>query len=110
VLVGVERAHRDVRQIDVEQRDIAGGGHVVVDDVGQPHQVVGKARSHAAAALWMPPVLHVAFDELPRRCAQNVLSSDVRIGVHERHHVLQLISEAVSSARLVERRPRPHAA
>ena len=35
--------------------------------VGQPQQIVGHSRAHAAARGRMPPVLHVAFDKLARR-------------------------------------------
>ena len=35
---------------------------------------------------------------------------DARLGVHERHAVLQLVSKPVRAARLVQRRPRPHSA
>ena len=83
---------------------------VVRDGVGQPEQVVGDARAHAAARRRVPPVLHVALDELPRRGAQEVLARELGLRHGERHHVLQLVAEAVGAARLVERRARPDAA
>ena len=49
----------------------------------------------------MPPVLHVALDELPRRRAQQVRATQVRPRVQQRQHVLQLIAEAKGAARLV---------
>src|ERR1700728_3315417 len=58
----------------------------------------------------MPPVLHVAFDELPARGAQQMFASDGAFRYRHRHHVLQLIAETVGSAELIERGPRPDAA
>ena len=55
-------------------------------------------------------MLHVAFDELPRGGAQEMLARDLRLRHAQRHHVLKLIAKAVRAARLVEGRPRPHAA
>ena len=56
----------------------------------------------------MPPVLHVAFDELTRRSAQDVRARDARFRVHERHRVLKLIAEAERAAALIESRTPPH--
>ena len=36
----------------------------------QPQQIVGTARAHAHAGFRMPPVLHVALDELPAAAAE----------------------------------------
>ena len=58
----------------------------------------------------MPPVLHVAFDELAPGAAQELLAQQLRLGVHERHRVLQLVAEAERSARLVVAAARPEAA
>jgi hypothetical protein len=41
----------------------------------------------------MPPVEHVPCLELVPCRAQNVLSRELRRGVQQRHHVLQLIAE-----------------
>jgi hypothetical protein len=49
----------------------------------------------------MPPVLHIAFRELPRRAQQQVLSGERRLRVDERHHVLQLVAESERAPRLV---------
>ena len=83
--------------------DVAG------DDVGQPEQVVGDPRAHAAPAGRVPPVLDVALDELPGRGAQQVLARQPGRGDHQRQHVLQLIAESVGAAGLIEGRARPHA-
>src|SRR5438874_723886 len=58
----------------------------------------------------MPPVLDIAFHELSRGRAQDVVPCEVGRGVHEGHHVLQLVAEAVSAARLIKGRATPDAA
>ncbi len=60
--------------------------------------------------LRQPPVLDVAFDELPRRRPQQVLAGQRRARGGERHAVLQLVAEAVGAARLVEGGAGPDAA
>ena len=55
-------------------------------------------------------MLHVAFDELPARGTQKMLSRDAAFRDRHGHHVLQLIAETVGSAELIERGPRPDAA
>ena len=44
---------------------VAGHAHVLVHHERQPGQIVREARAHAAPGMRMPPVLHVAFQELP---------------------------------------------
>ena len=58
----------------------------------------------------MPPVLDIAFDELPGGAAQQVLAHQRRFRVHERHHVLQLVAEPEGATRLVRSAARPQAA
>ncbi len=58
----------------------------------------------------MPPVLHVAVAELVRRAAQQVLAGEARLGMDQRHDVLQLVAEAESAARLVMAAAPPKAA
>ncbi len=55
-------------------------------------------------------MLHVAFFELARGRPQYLIAGNLRLCVNERAHVLQLVSKPVSAARLIEGRPRPHAA
>ena len=55
-------------------------------------------------------MLHIAFHELPRGRAQDVLASQVWRGVHESHDILQLVSEPVSAARLIKGRAAPDSA
>ena len=59
---------------------VARDAHVLIDDVGEPDEVVREARAHAAPGVRVPPVLHVALDELPRaprsrRCARATAGS-----------------------------------
>src|SRR5688572_20554406 len=42
---------------------------VVRDGIGQPEQVVRDFCTHAPAGGWVPPVLNISFQELPRRGA-----------------------------------------
>jgi hypothetical protein len=49
----------------------------------------------------MPPVLDVAFDELPGRGLDQVRATEVRPRVEEREHVLQLIAEPERAAGLI---------
>src|ERR1700694_4366618 len=58
----------------------------------------------------MPPMLDIAFAELTRRAAQQVLAREARLGVDERHRVLQLVAEAERGAGLVAPAARPQAA
>ena len=91
-------------------RGVAGGAHVLGDHERQPQQIVGAAAAQAAAGRLVPPVLHVAFDELPAGGAQQVLARQVRPRQQQRHHVLQLIAEAEGAARLVVAGARPEPA
>ena len=67
-------------------------------------------RAHAAAGRRMPPVLHVAFAELMRGGAEQMLAGEGRLGMHQRHRVLQLIAEAEGAAGLIKAGARPEPA
>ena len=54
-------------------------------------------------------MLHVAFAKLARGGAQQCSRTRSRFGMHQRHHVLQLIAEPERAARLIERRCAPTA-
>ena len=58
----------------------------------------------------MPPVLHVAFEELARRAAQQVLARERGSACTSAIDVLQLVAEAEGAARLVVAAARPQAA
>src|SRR5262245_54321058 len=94
----------------IKNRIVARGTNVVRSNKGEPEEIVGDSRADAGARLWMPPVLHIAFHELPCGRAQNVLASQVWRSVHESHDILQLISKPVSAARLIKSRTAPKSA
>ena len=58
----------------------------------------------------MPPMLHVAFAELMRRGAQQMLARQRRFGMHQRHHILQLVAEAKCAAGLIKASAAPETA
>src|SRR5713101_427326 len=58
----------------------------------------------------MPPVLDIAFDKLPRGRSQDVAACNLGRGMHEGHYVLQLVTEAVSAARVIKGRAAPNPA
>ena len=111
-LVRVRRQQRrlEERRALVQHADVAGRADVLRDDVGQPQQIVGAARPQAAAARLVPPVLDVAFDELPAGGAEQMRPGEIRPRQQQRHHVLQLIAKAEGAARLVVARARPQTA
>ena len=102
MLIGRQRRPLEERHDLVEHRCVIGHLQILCDDVGQPEQVVRAARPRAATGRRMPPVLDVALDELAARRQQQVLAVQIGPAVAERHHVLQLITEAVGAAGLVE--------
>jgi hypothetical protein len=114
VVVGVVlRIHRPALEEGdrfVENGEVARRLHVPRRRERQPEVVVRAARAHAAARRRMPPMLHVAFDELAARAAHQVLAHQRGLGVHQGHHVLQLVAEAERSAGLVVAAARPKAA
>src|SRR5260370_32161043 len=67
-------------------------------------------RAGATAALLMPPVLDVTFEELPARCPQEVFPEEVWPGKRKGHDVLKLVTEPERTARLIIGRPGPEAA
>ena len=94
----------------IEDRRVTGGADVMRGDERKPEKIVTDSGADAGARLWMPPVLDIAFHELPCGRAQNVVASQVWRGVHEGHHILQLITEPVSATRLIKGRTAPDSA
>src|SRR6266446_9154407 len=68
------------------------------------------SRAGAAAARGVPPVEHVALDELMRSVEDDLGTREVGPGVDQRGGVLELVAKAERAARLIERRPPPQAA
>src|SRR4029077_15748351 len=94
----------------IECRGVAGGANVMRGDEGKPEKIVTDARPDAGARLWMPPVLDIAFHELPCGRSQDVLAGQVWRSVHESHDILQLVTESVGTARLIKSRTAPDSA
>ena len=86
----------------IEDRGVAGGADVMRGDEGKPEKIVTDPGPDAGARLWMPPVLDVAFHELSRGRAQNVVARKLGRSMHEGHDILQLIAKPVSAARLIK--------
>src|SRR5208283_2070193 len=94
----------------IEDSEVSGGLDVMGDGIGEPRAVVREAGSHPLARMRQPPMLDIAFDELSRSGAQEMLAGQVGPRCRERHAVLQLIAEAIGAAGLIESGPRPDAA
>ncbi len=86
----------------VEDGSIARLFDVLGGHEGQPEQVVGDAGAHPPPRGGMPPVQHVARLKLVPGRAEDVPPRQAGPGVQERHHILELIPEAVGAAGLVE--------
>src|SRR5207247_2256011 len=94
----------------IEQRSIAGVSGIDRGRIRQPQQIVGTSGARAASRRRVPPMLHVAFDELTRRRQQDVGSTEIRSRVQERQDVLQLVAETERTAGLVRSASRPETA
>ena len=66
--------------------------------------------SYAPAQGGVPPMLDISFQKLAGGAQEQVLAHQVRFGVDQRHHVLQLIPETEGASRLVVAAARPNAA
>ena len=64
-LAGPQCLAFDERNRLVQDPVVSGGLDIVCDGVSQPYPVVRDARAHALAEGRQPPMLDVAFDELP---------------------------------------------
>ena len=76
----------------------------------QPEVIIGAMRTHTPTQWRMPPMLDISFLELTGRAKEQVVAHQERLGVNERHHVLQLIAEAEGAPGLVISASRPKAA
>ena len=101
-LLRLDRPAFEKGNLFVEHAGVGDARDVAAGDVRQPQIVVGKMRAHAAARRGMPPMLHIAFAELMRGGAQQMLAGEGRFGMHQRHHVLQLVAESVGAAGLIK--------
>src|SRR4029453_6963341 len=94
----------------IEDRSVAGGANVMRGDKRKPEKVVTDPRPDAGTRLWMPPVLHITFHELPCGRAQDVLASQGWPSGAQSHDILQLVSKPVRAARLIKGRAAPDSA
>ena len=113
--VGVERLRSEDRGFQkrhrrIEHARVARRPNVVRHRIGKPEQVVGAAGACAPAARLVPPVLDIAFEELPARGPQEVFPEQIRPRQRKRHDVLKLVSKPEGPARLVIGRSGPQPA
>src|SRR5690349_14455400 len=64
-LVSGERTHAEIRRGLIPDSGVARHADVVIGDERQPCKIVGEARTNAATARLMPPMLDVSFSKLP---------------------------------------------
>ena len=104
-----QRSPFEPRNRFVEHCAVLGGAQIVNHCMRQPQAVVGDPGANAAAARGMPPVLNIAFAELPRGGPQQMRADKIGPCHCERQHVLELVTESVRTSALVERGAAPDA-
>ena len=82
----------------VEHPGVARGQDIAAGRQRQPEIVIRAAGADPATRGRMPPVLHVALEELAAGAAQQMLAHQGRLGMDERHRVLQLVAESEGAA------------
>src|SRR6266516_6470366 len=88
-LLFLQRFALEERNHLIEDRRVTGGADIMRGDERKPEKIVTDPGPNAGARIWMPPVLDIAFHELPCSRAQDMLASQVWRGVHKSHHILQ---------------------
>src|SRR5665213_185440 len=94
----------------IKHSDVAGCLNIVRSDINKPAAVICDTRANTAPRFRQPPMLNITFNKLSRNSAEDVRARDVGPTYTQRHHILQLITEAISATRLIERRARPYSA
>ena len=110
VLLGVYRAALDEVDRLIQHAGVPGVQDVAARRQRQPEVIIGAMGPYAPAQGGVPPMLDISFRELAGGAQEQVLAHQVRLGVDQRHHVLQLIAETEGAPRLVEAAARPKAA
>ncbi len=110
ILLHVHRAPFDEVDGFVQHPGIPRAENVTARRQGQPEEIIGTFRTDASARGGMPPVLDVSLPELAGRASQQMLAQKVRLGVYQRHGVLQLVAEPEGAPRLVVPAPGPDTA
>src|SRR5437879_2917727 len=77
------------RDVLVEHTGVAERVHVAAGRIRQPQVIIGDVGAHAAAERRVPPVLDVALRELAARRAQQLIAQHRRLGVDQRHRILE---------------------
>ena len=110
VLLRVYRAALEEVDGFIQHAGVPGAQDVAAGRQRQPEVIIRTVCTHAPARWGMPPMLDISFRELTGRAQEQVLAHEARLGVDERHHVLQLIAETEGAPRLVVAAPRPKTA
>ena len=107
VLLGRDRTAFEEVKGFIQHAGVRGGQHVAACRQRQPEVIIRTVRAHAPARGRMPPVLDIALKELTACAQQQLRTQPLRLRMHERHRVLQLIAEAECASRLVVSAARP---
>src|SRR4249919_2199693 len=75
------------RYLFVEHGEISSRIDIVRGDESQPTSVIGNTGSDTSAGLWQPPMLNVAFGELPASCTNQMSARDIGSRQAERHAI-----------------------
>src|SRR5258708_35908046 len=76
--------------------------------IRQPEEVIRHASAYTAARRRMPPMLHVALDELARSSVKKLFARCSSLCDCKRHDILELVAESIRATQLIESRPRPN--
>ena len=110
IFLRVDRAAGDEGDGLVQHARVPRAQNVASCRERKPKIIVRTVGTHASARGRMPPVLDVSFRELAGGAADQVLAQEARLGVDQRHRVLQLVAETESTSWLVVSGPRPKTA
>ena len=114
IVIGVFiRVYRSaLEEVDglIQHAGIPRGEDIAARRERQPEVIVRTVGPHTPARWRMPPMLNISFYELTGGAQEQVLAHEIRPGVDECHHVLQLIAETEGAPRLVRCAARPQAA
>src|SRR3990167_665413 len=101
VLVRVYRAALNEVDGFIQYTGVSGVQDVAGGSQRKPEEIVRTVCTYAPARRRMPPMLDITLLELMGRAQKEMLTHEPRLGVDERHHVLQLVAETEGAPRLV---------
>ena len=93
-----------------EQLRVTCDLYVAGHGIGEPEKIIGTTRPYADAGVRVPPVLNIAFRELPPAGQQDMLPGQLWHAVQQRQDILELVAEPECAARLVETGTAPYPA